>query len=195
MPKRGSSRKWGGEVESKLEENKKTRKMEVASVLFVPRSERGTLTERLRKEEEVISCQSGYRVKIVERGGTKLGDMLIRSDPFAGADCRRKDCYQCLTKSITCKWIPCWRRNSTYMATCFRCKEKGVVAVYHGETSKSLYTRALQHVEKLKSWDTANFMLKHNIEQYPEDDNCAKTTCGSQQGSMPGQLKEKSRKQ
>ena len=63
--------------------------------------------------------------------------------------------------------IPCWRRNLTYVATCFRCKEAEVVAEYHGESCKSLYDRAKSHMEKLRSWDPSNFMLRHN---HPEND-------------------------
>ena len=30
---------------------------------------------------------TGYRLKIVERGGTKLVDMLHKANPWAGQDC------------------------------------------------------------------------------------------------------------
>ena len=82
----------------------------------------------------------------------------------------REDCAQCLTKAITCRWVPCWRRNLTYVATCFRCKEENKVAENHGESAKSLYARAKSHLEKLKGWDPSNFMLRHNLECHPEED-------------------------
>ena len=129
---------------------KQKQKLETASVMFVPRTTGGTLIEKLRHEEEVISVQAGYKVKLMEKGGTKLGEMMIKSDPFSGSDCGREDCYQCLTKHITCKWTPCWRRNITYVATCLRCKDEEVTAQYHGESCNFLKARASSHMEKLK---------------------------------------------
>ena len=57
-----------------------------------------------------------------------------------------------------------------YVAVCLRCKEKGIVAEYHGETGKSLNRRAQGHMEKLKSWDASNFMLRHNLQHHQEED-------------------------
>ena len=79
----------------------------------------------------------------------KLGDVKVKSDPFGGGDCGRDNWYQCLTKPITCKWVPCWRRNVTYLAECLRCQDEGVLAEYHGETCKSLQVRSASHMDKL----------------------------------------------
>ena len=90
-----SGRKGGGSRQDK--------RLEIASLLFVARTEGGTLAEALREEEAVISKQSGYRVKIVERAGKKLSEVLVRSGPFAGKDCTREDCRPCLSKAVTLK--------------------------------------------------------------------------------------------
>ena len=146
--------------------------------MFVPRTQGGQLVRELQKEEDTIAEQSGYRVKLVEKGGTRIGDILVRIDPFGRGDCMRGNCFPCLTKHLTCKWVPCWGQNITYMATCFRCKEAGVKAVYHGESCKSLQNRAASHMEKLKGWDSSNFMLRHNMEYHLDEDPNAETTCG-----------------
>ena len=146
------------------------RKLEVAGALFIQRTAEGKLAEALRREEQVISKLAGYKVYKMERAGSKLEDLLTRSDPFSGADCQREKCYPCLTKAISLKWLPCWRVNCTYIAECFKCKEEGKKAVYHGESGKSLHIRSQKHMEKLKSWDQSNFMLRHNLLYHPEDD-------------------------
>ena len=45
-----------------------------------------------------------------------------------------------------------------------------MVSEYHGETKKSLYDRALSHMEKLKGLDSSNFMLRHNLLCHPDGD-------------------------
>ena len=109
------------------------KKMEVAAVLSTQRTEGGAQVEQLRKEEETLASQSGYRVKIVERVRNKLEETLTRSDPYSGGDCGRSDCYPCLTKAVSLKWKPCWRCNITYKAVCSRCKEEGFHSEYIGE--------------------------------------------------------------
>ena len=88
--------------------------LDVLSVMFVQRTEGGALVNCLRKEEAVISERAGYRVKLVERAGAKLTELLVRSDPFGGQPCGREDCMPCLSKPATNKMIPCWRTNLTY---------------------------------------------------------------------------------
>ena len=75
-------------------------KLEVAAVLFVPRTHESNLAGLIRKEEQTIAQQSGYMVKVVERAGQKLADVLVKSDPFGGGDCGREKCYPCLTKHL-----------------------------------------------------------------------------------------------
>ena len=41
---------------------------------------------------------TGYRMKIVERGGTKLVDILHKANLWAGEDCKGKGCLLCRTK-------------------------------------------------------------------------------------------------
>ena len=67
-------------------------------VLFVPYTVGGELARRLREAEAKLETLTGYRLKVVERSGTKLVDILTKSDPWQGADCGRKGCILCLTK-------------------------------------------------------------------------------------------------
>ena len=67
--------------------NKPCTKLEIASVMFVQRTPNGVLAEGIRREEDTISRLSGHRVKIIEKAGRKLSELLVKSDPFGGADC------------------------------------------------------------------------------------------------------------
>ena len=61
----------------------------IKSVMFVPFTRHSELAMRLRKNEERMEKQTGYRLKIVEKGGTKLVDILHKANPWAGEDCGR----------------------------------------------------------------------------------------------------------
>ena len=88
-------------------------KLEVGGVFFCPRTANGQLATKLREEKMTISKQSGYRIKIVERGGSKLSELLTKSDPFGGSKCGRGFCAPCSTKEQSNKWVQCWRKGLT----------------------------------------------------------------------------------
>ena len=76
-------------------------KVEVKSVMFVPCTEGSGLARKLRENEVKMGEMTGMRIKIVERAGRKVEDMLTRTDPWKGQDCLRKNCILCSTKERT----------------------------------------------------------------------------------------------
>ena len=150
--------------------SKKGKVLDVISVMFVQRTEGGKLIDALRREEHVIAERAGYRVKLVEKAGSKLTQLLTRSDPFGGQPCERMDCPPCASKSLTGKVFPCWKTNLTYKATCLRCQAGGVKAEYLGESSKSLRDRSLAHLKSLRGAHSSSFMLRHNLLHHDQDD-------------------------
>ena len=48
----------------------------------------------------VLLDETGWRIKIVERAGTKIMDILHKSDPWQGEDCERDKCSLCSMKII-----------------------------------------------------------------------------------------------
>ena len=61
----------GGKVEGE-KEGKKTKKIETTTVFFVDSTKGGILAKRLRAEEDRLASLTGFRVKIVESGGSQL---------------------------------------------------------------------------------------------------------------------------
>ena len=57
----------------------------------------------MREAEEKLGELTGYKLKVVERAGTKLEDILHMSDPWQGIDCGRRSCFLCTTKTKTGK--------------------------------------------------------------------------------------------
>ena len=52
-------------------------------------------------------------------------------------------------------------RGVGYEQQCLLCLEEGKVALYHGETCRTLYTRSREHANGLKKHKTDNPMHKH----------------------------------
>ena len=78
--------------------------------MFIPRTPGGILAEELRKNEEIISNQSGYKIKLVERSGTKITDLLVKSDPFKIGQCQCPNCPPCKYPQEKSK-AKCWVKN------------------------------------------------------------------------------------
>ena len=73
------------------------------AVMFVPYTEGAVLAKRYREYEMAMKGPSGWYMQIVERAGDSLVDLLHRSDPWSGEDCKRPTCLQCETKLKTGK--------------------------------------------------------------------------------------------
>ena len=73
--------------------------------MFVPHTPGSALAKKLRENEEHLVKITGTKVKIIERTGTKIQDLLTRSNPWKGADCERQNCLLCFTKCKTEKKI------------------------------------------------------------------------------------------
>ena len=109
------------------------------------------LREQLGRMEQTI----GFRIKVVERAGTRLKDMFSLTNLWGGSQCAREDCTTCTQEGED---IPdCMRRGIVYESICTKCNpesikpgplksvNKDVPSVYVGETSRSVYERAEEH--------------------------------------------------
>ena len=105
------------------------------SIIFVP----CTPNEDLKKRYEEEIRKSKFNIKIVERSGNKIRNLLHRKDPFKKESCDRPNCFVC-TSDGKGKQI-CNKENIVYKISCTEeCKNHDL---YKGETSYSAYTRGL----------------------------------------------------
>ena len=152
-------------------------------MLFVPYTNHRLLAKKLREAELKLNELTGYRMKVVETSGSKLEDLLHRSDPWQGLDCLRHDCLLCKTKVMTGKQDShdCARRSVVYETWCITCQEKAErqaeedangdakVArenkekirrhIYIGKTSRSTFERGWEHLNDMETL-SSNFFLK-----------------------------------
>ena len=151
------------------------------------------LAKRLREAEENLLHSTGYKLKIVERGGSKLEDLLHKSDPCQGQDCERQGCLLCSTKLRTGRNMKqeCSKRNLVYETYCITCKERDIKKIkaatgghkkrtqeemakiklhkYIGETSRSCFERAMEHQNDMRQLKPTSHLLRHVLDQHEEE--------------------------
>ena len=88
------------------------------------------------------------RIKVVERGGTTLKDLLSCTNPWVKEGCTREDCLSCMGERG--KGGNCQQVNVVYRITCLDCGSKQVKAEYTGETSRTAYLRR-EHLEGMRN--------------------------------------------
>ena len=130
----------------------------IKTVLFVPQTPGGILASRLRLAEKQLADLTGENVKIVERGGTTLKQVLHKSNPWTGGFCGRIDCLPCITGD---EKGDCMKRNILYETNCIKCKESGKEMVYVGESARTSYERGREHLDDYKKAKEDSHMEKH----------------------------------
>ena len=164
-------RYWKKTRTNKGEERRTATK--TVAVMFVPCTRGGELAKRLREAEEEKGRLTGYKIKMVERAGTKIIDMLHKNNPWQGEDCGRPGCLMCSTKVKTGRNLEqdCMKRIIVYETWCLTCAgrdEKRIleevddeeeqkrrikrikIHKYVGETARSGYERGLEHCRDLE---------------------------------------------
>ena len=130
----------------------------------MPRTHDGEPAKAVSKAESNLRIVSKTKVKVIERVGVTLKNLLVRNNPWSGQNCPRSDCLPCASDKD--KGYSCSRRSATYKTSCKLCLAQGRKVDYIGETSNSLHERAAQHL-KAKSKDKEGHMFNHIQEAHP----------------------------
>ena len=69
--------------------------MRSSTVLFVEQTRRGVLAAKLREKEKLLYSITGWKLKVVEKSGTTLRQLLVKSNPWSGPKCGRKYRFPC----------------------------------------------------------------------------------------------------
>ena len=121
------------------------------SVIFVP----CTPDERLKKAFEEQIRVSPFNIKVIEKSGRKLKDVLHKKNPFKASKCERPDCFICTTDGRG----DCMKENVTYKIECTEgCELKDI---YQGESSYNGYTRGSEHLHKYNNNDPNSMLIQH----------------------------------
>ena len=94
----------------------------ITAVIFVQHTPHSELTKRMRSKLDSLEKLGKFKIKLVERAGTKVVDILHQSNAWSMMDCERKDCLICNTESS--KKGSCKRRNVLYETFCITCQNE-----------------------------------------------------------------------
>ena len=125
-------------------------KKEVKSVIFIPHTKGSELATQLRDRETRLQEVTGDKVKITERAGRKLENILTGKDPWKGKDCGRSNCFLCTTKVLTGKDLnkDCTKRNILYEIRCLSCEQQELERIeLEADGDENKKKDLLSHVE------------------------------------------------
>ena len=155
----------------------------IVSVLFIPQTPNSQLLQQMRLMESKITAVTGDRVKIVERSGTKLRNLLVSSDPWSNTKCEDNKCLICTNPLNTN--FNCRTRNVCYKTYCLKCAadagldSKAInenisenIKFYFGETFRDAYTKGKEHLSDYNGKTDDSHMMKHLSEEHPECNPC-----------------------
>ena len=154
-------------AERRMEKSKKKKnwsnKGGYLAPIIIPSTPNGELAAILQKVVD-DECDKNMRFKIIEKGGAKIKRKLQISNPLETAGCSDTQCIAC--KETRGAGGKCRKSNVNYSVGCKLCPEDGK-SVYIGETSRNLYTRGTEHMNKFESRKADSFMLKHQTNNHP----------------------------
>ena len=106
-----------------------------------------TPNSELAEECKSIFKKAGVKVKVIEKTGKTMKEVLVKSDPFKEVKCRKNNCEVCLLgDNINCK-----ARDVLYRMSCQGTDKDGNQCKnihYDGETSRSIAERFKEHSSK-----------------------------------------------
>ena len=172
------NRTWNLEERTNSKKNKKTNwyksgeksKIQYKSILFVPPTPGSMLLKELRQREEELNGKSRERIKIVEKGGKKIGDILINKNPFKPEKCTESWCPLCSGKYGKSK-IQCNTNNLGYRWVCKTCQNNDKIRVYEGETSRLIRIRTQEHIKAFEGKKSHSVLLKHKLLDHGNEEN------------------------
>ena len=155
---------------------KKTPKVpKFASVLLVPPTPGSGLAKAMKEREKELNQHSEMRIKILEKGGVKLKNLVVKSNPFKTDECLNKRCPVCKSTSVTDPVdkdqfrVSCRTPGVVYEFVCQKCLESGKISKYIGETGRPITVRGAEHVRDYKANKPWNPLAKHNLVSHPDE--------------------------
>ena len=117
-----------------------------------------TPNSELKKELQSIIRKSPFKIRVIEKAGTKLVRHLQRNDPFKRNICNDKK------KCMVCKYSEagaCRETGVSYKIECTNMSQDKCPYEYIGQTGKNAYTRGIQHLEDFEQKRDSSILWRH----------------------------------
>ena len=118
------------------------------SVMFVEATPGSAMKTRI----EQVMRRLKLKIKVVERVGCTIKDLLQRSNPFGVRDCERNNCLIYAQGDN----VDCRTRGCVYEFMCEECKR-----LYRGQTGRSIYERGQEHLDAWEERDDECPLQRH----------------------------------
>ena len=136
------------------------------SVLFLPYTPNSSLKKTIQEiEGKLVGRRPTGRVRIVERTGPTIFQLIGNKSPWTNDSCGRPNCTPCKHQEGSCR-----AQNLVYRITCQECLKTGRKSVYIGESHRFWWDRSGEHLAALKARNETNALAKHWIHNHPEMD-------------------------
>ena len=133
------------------------------SVMFVQATPDSELRRRLQEEID----RRSFKIKVVEKSGTRLVRMLQKNNPFKRRTCR--DAQRCMVCKAN-EGGACRESGVTYKINCLgeRVEEPGEMCVgfYQGETYRNGFSRGCEHENDLNDHKENSALWKHCVDKH-----------------------------
>ena len=137
---------------------------QIEGTLYLTHTPNIGLRKSIQKiEDNLLKGKLSGRIRVVERLGPTIKDLLTNPTPWSKEHCGRDSCPPCQTKQGNCK-----KKNVLYTIDCLTCLSIGQKAQYHGETSRTLWDRSSEHWKGLQNKTDNNVLYKHWSEHHRE---------------------------
>ena len=125
------------------------------SVIFVPATPNSKLSKSFRQKIN----ESGIKIRVVEKSGRKVKNLLQRNDPLSDQHCQERDCFVCSTSNKG----NCRTTGITYRISCtaVNCQFR-----YNGQTSQNGYSRGGEHLDDYRLKKDKTVMWEHCQQQH-----------------------------
>jgi hypothetical protein len=149
---------WNKTERKKLKKEKKRNwyGINYDGVYFVQPTINGLLAKKCRR----IFQTSKLKIKVVERSGRSMRQLLTTSNPFTNGRCPNENCCVCTRCSPNTKH-PCKTRECVYEIKCNTCSH-----TYIGETSRSLEERIKEHLHLYDTQNKNSVLFQHASEKH-----------------------------
>ena len=131
------------------------------ATMAVPSTLGSSLANIIRNVIKSFPGPKGTRVRVLEVPGVPILRGLITNNPFKIRKCGRTKC-PFMTHDEDCN-KKCQIENIVYRAICKRCTVKE--HCYEGETSRTLYTRSVNHFDDYKSASKNNVTQDMSVDK------------------------------
>ena len=173
---------WKGRVKTKAKRNNTKKRgngagmgkvmntdhpIDITAALFVPPTAEGKLTQMLCDDEEDLSKETGWGVKVVESSGVPLVQMLKPTFNMASGCIIGKECKICGNTGVACSV-----KNVIYSAECAACKTSSLVSPnsavsahlnenrrHYDDENINLHSAGNEHVNPRSSGDNLTDIL------------------------------------